>query len=433
MSHRVAGADGLAARVLVIGQGYVGLPIAIRAVEVGYRVAGYELDPARAKSLCAGESYVRDVSSDRLTEAIRTGRYQVSSDPDVCEGFDVAIIAVPTPLRDGIPDMSFIESSARTLGGYLHGGALVVLESTTYPGTTEDLLAPILEAESGLLAGEQFALGYSPERIDPGNPVWRFENVPKVVSGVDARSCSRVEGFYSTLVEKTIAVSRPAVAEMVKLLENTFRHVNIALVNELAVFASDMKIDLWESIAAASTKPFGFMPFYPGPGVGGHCLPIDPSYLSWRVKRTLGHSFRFVELANDINDHMPEHVVARVVRMLNDEGKAARGSRVLILGLAYKRNTADLREAPGPVISQQLAEMGAHVRVSDPHISDSDRDVAPAGAVWVDATADELALADITVIVTDHADFDFDLVADNANRVLDTRHCTSSGPRIEYL
>ena len=264
-------------RVVVVGQGYVGLPLAMRAVEAGYRVVGFDLDADRVKRLAAGESYVEDVPSEQLSDAIATGRYRATAESRHCAGFDVAVITVPTPLREGIPDLSFIEDSARTLGRFVRPGSTVILESTTYPGTTEELVATILEEASGLTVGEDFHLGYSPERIDPGNPTWRFDNTPKVVSGIDERSLEAVRGFYDALVSQTVPVSSTQVAELAKLLENTFRHVNIALVNELAMFASELGIDVWEAVDAAATKPYGFMKFTPGPGVGGHCLPIDPS------------------------------------------------------------------------------------------------------------------------------------------------------------
>ena len=260
-----------------------------------------------------------------------------------------------------------MESAAAVLATALRPGALVVLESTTYPGTTEELLQPILE-RSGLRAGTDFALGYSPERIDPGNAAWTFENTPKVVSGIDEPSCRAVAAFYASLVEKVVPVDSTAEAELVKLLENTFRHVNIALVNELAMFAGDLGVDVWKAIDAASTKPFGFMRFTPGPGVGGHCLPVDPSYLSWRVRRRSGHAFRFVELANDVNEHMPEYVVQRITALLNVHGRAVRGTRILLLGMAYKAATSDWRESPSVVVAERLAALGAEVTACDPHI-----------------------------------------------------------------
>jgi UDP-N-acetyl-D-glucosamine dehydrogenase len=415
-------------RVVIIGQGYVGLPLAMNAVEAGHAVVGFDVDEERVKSLEVGESYVEDIPAETIQSALATGRFHPSSQARSLGGFDFAIVTVPTPLREGIPDLSYIEDSAAMLARYLRPGACVVLESTTYPGTTEELVCPMLEEGSGLTAGTDFFVGYSPERIDPGNQKWTLTRTPKVVSGVDEASLAVVKGFYDTLVDRTIPVSRPAVAEMTKLLENTFRHVNIALVNELAMFASDMGIDVWEAIGAASTKPFGFMPFTPGPGVGGHCLPIDPSYLSWRVKRRLGHSFRFVELANDVNDHMPDYVVRRLTSGLNRRRQAVNGSRIFLLGMAYKRNTSDSRESPAMVVAERLMALGADVVAADPHI--------PSG-VWlpcprVDATAEEAASADAVVLLTDHDSFDLDSLAEASRYFLDTRHRVS-GASVEHL
>lgn len=415
--------------MVVVGQGYVGLPLAMRAVEVGHVVVGFEVDEARVKRLAAGESYVEDIGSDELIAALDSGRYTPTCAEADLDGFDVAVITVPTPLTDGVPDLSHIEASAAVLARHVRPGATVVLESTTYPGTTEELLAPILERGSGLVAGEDFHLGYSPERIDPGNPMWGLVNTPKVVSGMGGPSLAAVQAFYDSVVDRTVAVSTPKEAELTKLLENTFRHVNIALVNELAMFANDLGIDVWEAIEAASTKPFGYLRFTPGPGVGGHCLPIDPSYLSWRVRRRLGHSFRFVELANDINDHMPDYVVRRLLVALNRRSLALRGSRVLVLGLAYKRNTGDARETPAVAVVERLLAMGAEVRVADPHVVESGFD---ARITRVDASADEVAAADAVVLLVDHDRFDFDLVA-SARYVLDTRHRLPPAANVEHL
>src|SRR5687767_7645022 len=389
-------------RLVLMGQGYVGLPVAMQAVARGYSVVGFDVDEARVKRLNAGESYVEDVPDAVLQQALATGRYQATTRERDCAGFEVAVITVPTPLRDGVPDLSYIEASARTLGRYLRPGATVVLESTTYPGTTEEMVKPILEEMSGLLAGPDFHLGYSPERIDPGNPTWGFVNTPKVVSGIDAASLAAVDGFYSSIVDRTVPVAGPKEAELTKLLENTFRHVNVALVNELAMFAGDLGIDVWSAIDAASSKPFGYMRFTPGPGVGGHCLPIDPSYLSWRVRRSLGQTFRFVELANDINDHMPDYVVRRLTVMLNDRGLAVRGRRILLLGLAYKRNTGDARESPSTPLARLLLGLGADVAAVDPHVSDHGVDPRISR---VDLTAEEVSAADAVVILVDHDDF----------------------------
>lgn len=417
-------------RIVVVGQGYVGLPVAVAAAEAGFSVVGFDLDAERVSGIAAGHSPTDDISDERLAAVLGSGAYRATVDPDDLAGFDVAVVSVPTPLADGAPDLRHIESSARTLAPHLRRGACVILESTTYPGTTEELVAPLLEEGSGLRAGPDFHLGYSPERIDPGNPMWRLENTPKVVSGVDEASLVAVQRFFDRFVDKTVAVSSPREAELTKLLENTFRHVNIALVNELAVFAHALDIDVWEAIDAASTKPFGFMRFTPGPGVGGHCLPIDPSYLSWRVKQSLGQNFRFVELANDINDHMPDYVVARLTAALNERGQAVRGRRVLLLGLAYKRNTGDARESPSARVAAELVRLGAEVCAADPHVVDAH---VPPGVTRVDCTAEELAAADAVIMLVDHDDFDLAAVAGNARYVLDARNVLPPADNVEPL
>ncbi|HET9610154.1 MAG TPA: nucleotide sugar dehydrogenase [Acidimicrobiales bacterium] len=405
------------ARVLIVGQGYVGLPVAMRAVDVGFGVVGLEVAPERAAALQSGRSYVADVPDAQLRAALDAG-YRAVSDPAGAGPFDVAVITVPTPLRDGAPDLSYVEDAATTLARRLRAGALVVLESTTYPGTTDELVRPLLE-QSGLRAGDEFFLGYSPERIDPGNARWGFVNTPKVVSGVDEGSRRCVEAFYGALVDKVVPVASTAEAELVKLLENTFRHVNIALVNELAVFADALGIDIWGAIDAASSKPFGYMRFTPGPGVGGHCLPIDPSYLSWRVKRRLGQTFRFVELANEVNEHMPDYVVTRAMTLLNRHKRALNGSRVLALGLSYKAATSDWRESPSIAVVERLQALGADVRACEPYLPDAGGPALPAPVV--DCTPDELAAADLVVLLVDHPDFDLDEIATHARLVLDTK------------
>ena len=417
-------------RVVVVGQGYVGLPLAVRAAQVGHHVIAYDIDETRIKRLLATESYIEDIPSEDLSVILDAGTFHPSSLARDCAGFDIAIIAVPTPLRDGVPDVSYIESAAGTIARYLRPGATVVVESTTYPGTTEELVAPILEDGSGLVAGTDFHLGYSPERIDPGNRHWTLVTTPKIVSGVDESSLLAVQSFYETVVDRTIPVASPREAELAKLLENTFRHVNIALVNEVAIFAHELGIDVWEAIDAAATKPFGFMRFTPGPGVGGHCLPIDPSYLSWRVERRLGHNFRFVELANDINNHMPDHVVRRITLALNDRHRAVNGARILLLGLAYKKNTGDARESPAVRIAQLLAAMGAEVRGADPYVTEATPVDGLARRVRV--TPEELTAADAVVLLTDHDAFDFDEIVRHAPLTLDCRH-RLRGPDVDYL
>jgi UDP-N-acetyl-D-glucosamine dehydrogenase len=416
-------------RVALIGQGYVGLTLAMRAIEVGHSVVGFDLDDERVKQLAAGEPQVGDIRPEQVTEALASGRYSPTSRLDDCAGFDVALIAVPTPLREGTPDLSHIESAANSLAPLVRAGSAVILESTTYPGTTEEMLVPILEVGSGLSAGIDFFVGYSPERIDPGNRTWTLANTPKVVSGIDDRSLQAVRAFYETLVERTVVVASPKEAELTKLLENTFRHVNVALVNELAMFADDLDIDVWGAIDAASTKPFGFMRFEPGPGVGGHCLPIDPTYLAWRARSRLGRPFRFVELANDVNDDMPSYVVRRVIAAFNRDRHVLNGSRILLLGVSYKRNTADASQAPAAEIARQLHDLGAEVRAADPHLS---RRWTDPFLARVDLSSDELSKADAVLLITDHDDFDYDLIRRHARYVLDTRH-RLDGPRVEHL
>ncbi|MFE9691787.1 nucleotide sugar dehydrogenase [Micromonospora sp. NPDC005806] len=416
-------------KLVVIGQGYVGLPLAMRGVEAGFDVVGIDLDESRVKRLTSGESFVEDIPADRLGRALDAGHYHPTSEYADAAGFDVCVITVPTPLRDGTPDVSYIEQAGARLGPHVSHGCTVILESTTYPGTTEELLRPLLEAASGLQSPGDFHLGYSPERIDPGNPTWRLENTPKVVSGMDAAALHRVEAFYRRIVQRTVPVDSTRVAELTKLIENTFRQVNIALINEVAVLSHELGIDVWQAIDAAATKPFGFMSFRPGPGVGGHCLPIDPCYLSWQVKRTLGRQFRFVELANDINHEMPGHVVQRIMTGLNRQGRAVNGSQLLVLGLAYKKNTGDMRDSPAIEIIRRLQLLGAQVRAVEPY---AEPHHIPDGVAVVDLTERELRTADATVVVTDHDCLDYDLVVDCAPYVFDARD-RCRGDNVEQL
>lgn len=410
------------AKVVVMGQGYVGLPVAMRAVQVGFPVVGFEVSTERVKALQSGQSYVGDISDDELQAALAKG-YKATTDTRDLAGFDVAVISVPTPLRDHMPDLTYIEDAGRMLGRFLRPGACVILESTTYPGTTEELLAPILEEASGLSRGD-YAIGYSPERIDPGNPTWNLVNTPKVTSGADEASLAAVDGFFAALVDQTVPVGSPAEAEMVKLLENTFRHVNIALVNELAMFARELGVDVWRAIDAAATKPFGFMKFTPGPGVGGHCLPIDPSYLAWRVKQHLGHTFRFVELANDVNEHMPDYVFQRITAMLNKERKSVNGSKILLLGLAYKKGTSDWRESPSIHVADRLATAGGEITFCDPYIAEVNaRDVQ---YPLVEFNGDQLANADLVVVLVDHPEFEPATIAERAPLIFDAKNLLRS-------
>lgn len=416
-------------RLVVLGQGYVGLPVAVRAAEVGFDVIGFEVNARKVGHLNAGHSHVEDIADERLVAVIEANRYRASGDEADLDGFDVAVISVPTPMGEGVPDLTFIESACTTLAPHVSPGSTVILESTTYPGTTDELAVPLLEAGSGLRAGDDFNVGYSPERIDPGNDTWQLENTPKVVSGIGPASLVAVQGFFDRLVERTVAVSGTREAELTKLLENTFRHVNIALVNELAVFAHDLDIDVWEAIDAASTKPFGYMRFTPGPGVGGHCLPIDPSYLSWRVERSLGQRFRFVELANDVNQHMPDYVARRIQDMLNDLGLAVRGSTILVLGMAYKANTGDARETPSRPLIEKLIGLGAIVKVVDPHV---DPRQFPDESKRVDGSADDIDSADLVVFLVAHDEFDTDALRSTTTPVLDTRRVLD-GANVRYL
>ncbi|MGC5019690.1 nucleotide sugar dehydrogenase [Micromonospora sp. DT47] len=416
-------------KLVVVGQGYVGLPLGMRGVEAGFDVTGVDLDESRVKRLAAGDSFIEDIPASRLGRALGSGRYHPTTDYADAAGFDVCVITVPTPLRDGAPDLSHIEQAGVALAPYVRPGCTVILESTTYPGTTEELLRRLLETGSGLHSPGDFHLGYSPERIDPGNPRWRLENTPKVVSGVDEAALRRVDEFYQRVVERTVPVDSTRVAELTKLIENTFRQVNIALINELAMLSHELDIDVWQAIEAAATKPFGFMSFRPGPGVGGHCLPIDPCYLSWQVKRTLGRQFRFVELANEINHQMPEHVVLRITAGLNRQGRPVNGSRLLLLGLAYKKNTGDMRDSPAVDITRRLQALGAEIRAVEPH---AEADHVPAGVVIVGLTEHELRAADAVVVVTDHDSLDYDLVAREAGYVFDARS-RCHGDNVERL
>ena len=406
------------ARVVVVGQGYVGLPLAMASVEAGFPTVGFEIDERRCEMLKAGTSFVEDIADEQLQRAL-AGKYRPTSELGDLRGFDIAVVTVPTPLRDGAPDLSYVSSAGEQLARVLRVGALVVLESTTYPGTTEELLLPILE-KSGLRCGTDFYLGYSPERIDPGNPTWNLANTPKVVSGVDEPSLEAVSAFYEAVIDEVVPVETTATAELVKILENTYRHVNIALVNEVAMFARQLDVNVWAAIDAAASKPFGFTAFRPGPGVGGHCLPIDPSYLSWRVRQNVGQPFRFVELANDVNEHMPDYVTNRVAALLNTHRLAVNGTKVLLLGLTYKAGTSDWRESPSLVVAEQLANMGAELALCDPHVSEL-TDLGLGSTRMVEFGPEELAAADLVVVLVDHPEFDPATIVKHAKLVFDSK------------
>ncbi|MFJ2008635.1 nucleotide sugar dehydrogenase [Streptomyces chartreusis] len=415
-------------QIVVAGQGYVGLPLAVRAAEVGHRVVGYDVDTDRVHQLAAGQSYMRDVDSSRLRAVLDSGAYSATADGAALAGFDIAVITVPTPLRDGVPDLTCIESCAQALGEHLCPGATVVLESTSYPGTTEELLLPILEETSGLKGGADFLAGFSPERI--GNKRWSFDGTPKLVSGIDAKSLDVIKGFYDGIFETTVLVSGPKVAELAKLLENTFRFVNISMINEMAMLADALGVNIWEAIDAAATKPFGFTKFTPGPGVGGHCLPVDPMFLSWKAQQELGIPFRFAELAADVNLHMPDYVVRRLVEALNKRGMPVNGSRILLLGLTYKFNATDLRNSPSARVAELLIGLGADVRGAEPNMPDNDD--TGLNVPRVDATPEEVAAADAVVLLMDHPRFDLAMIEEHAPYVLDCRN-RLSGANVETL
>jgi UDP-N-acetyl-D-glucosamine dehydrogenase len=416
------------ARVAVVGLGYVGLPLAESFAAAGYPVIGFDVDPEKVKKLRTGQSYIGHIPSSRIVELTTTGRFEATADPCCFEDADAVVICVPTPLTEARePDLSYIVSTGKTLSKHLRPGQLIVLESTTYPGTTQEVLQPVLE-ESGLVGGRDFFLAFSPEREDPGNPCYSTRTIPKVVGGLEETSQKLAVALYQPVVADVVPVSTMQVAEACKILENTYRAVNIALVNELKVVFDRMGIDIWEVIEAAKTKPFGFQAFYPGPGLGGHCIPIDPFYLTW-VARKHGLITRFIELAGEVNTGMPRHVVAKVADALNDEGKAVKGSRVCVLGVAYKKNVDDARESPAFEVLELLEARGARVSYSDPHIPS----LPPMRrhAIRLDSeplTPAFLAAQDCVVVVTDHAAFCMEHVLRHAQLVVDTRNATCGLP-----
>ena len=419
----IARIDDRTATVGVVGLGYVGLPVAVTFAEAGFRTVGIDFDESKIAALSAGESYLKDVPADRLAAVTGDGRLTASSAYADLQGVDAVLICVPTPLKEGSPDLSRVVAAGEAIGAVIQRGALVVLESTTYPGTTEELLCPLLEA-NGLVGGEDFFLAFSPERIDPGNALYAFGDIPKVVGGVNLASTNAAAKLYGQVVPKVITVSSPKEAELTKLIENTFRHVNIALVNELAVYAHEMGIDIWESIEAAATKPFGFLPFWPGPGWGGHCIPLDPSYLSWRVRRDRSHEVRFVELAQAVNSEMPRHVVERASWLLNDFGKAVKGARILGVGVAYKGGTEDTRESPGMKVLSSLAERGASVAYHDPLVPSATIGGTVQASVEIGDAADAY---DLTIVLVPQEQVDWDHVIATAPVVFDC--CNALGKR----
>ncbi|MEZ6194465.1 MAG: nucleotide sugar dehydrogenase [Planctomycetota bacterium] len=409
------------AKVAVVGMGYVGLPLAVEFANAGLEVVGIDVSEERVAQINRGESYIGDVETDELAPLVKSGKITGSLPGPVIGEADAVSICVPTPLRKSKdPDISYIVAATEVVAQYLRPGQLVVLESTTYPGTTEEVIRPRLE-EHGLVVGRDIFLCFSPERVDPGNPTWHTRNTPKVVGGTTTRCAEMGAKLYSHAVDTIVPVSGTKTAEMVKLLENTFRSVNIGLVNELAIICDKLEVSVWEVIGAAATKPFGFMPFWPGPGLGGHCIPVDPHYLSWKMK-SLNYHARFIELADEVNSHMPEHVVSKVSDALNGVRKAVNGSTVLVLGLAYKKNVDDLRESPALDIVGLLRRRGAQVEWADSWVADPD--FGDEGVRKVDLDAEALRRADCVVVVTDHADFDPAFIVEHADVVVDTRNLT---------
>ena len=420
----IAKAQDRSALIGIVGLGYVGLPLAMEFARVGFRVLGFDVSKPVVDALGAGRSHVQDVSSAEVAGFAKTGKFAATTDLSRLREPDVVSICVPTPLsKTKDPDVSYVLAATNSVQQSLRRGQLIVLESTTYPGTTRELMLPALEG-TGLKVGEDFFLAFSPERVDPGNPKWNTRNTPKVVGGI-TDTCRRVAlEIYGPAIERLVPVSSTEAAELVKILENTFRSVNIGLVNEMAIVCDKLGVNVWEVIDAAATKPFGFMKFTPGPGVGGHCIPLDPHYLAWKM-RTLNYRTRFIELAGEINAEMPEYWVARAVDRLNEQSKAVRGSRMLVLGVAYKKNIDDIRESPALDVLRLLRRHGAIVEYHDPHVpklKDDDLELKS-----VPLTPDVLSGADCVLIVTDHSDVDYVLVARHARLVVDTRNALAGG------
>ena len=412
------------AKVGIVGLGYVGLPLAVEFAEAGFDVIGVEVSAAKVQQLMRSESYVGDIPSERLKPLVDNGKLCASTNYADLRQADTISICVPTPLRQTRdPDMSFVIQAVDGVAEICHEGMLLVLESTTYPGTTEEIILPRLQ-DKGFKPGENVFVAFSPERIDPGNPKFGVRNTPKVVGGINPESTDVTVALYSTAIDMVVPVSSPTAAEMVKLLENTFRAVNIGLVNEMALMCDKLGVDVWEVIRAASSKPFGFMPFYPGPGLGGHCIPIDPLYLSWKMK-TLNYTARFIELASEINTSMPLHVIGKVNDALNDDSKAVRGAKIVVLGVAYKRDVDDVRESPALDIISLLEQRGAHITYHDPYVAQIrlEGDAVMQSSSYSDGLLEE---ADCVVIVTDHSSYDWQHVVDHSRLIVDTRHATAA-------
>lgn len=424
-----------AARVGVVGLGYAGLPLAVAFGRAGFTVLGVDTDPVKCRTINGGGSDIPDVSDREVAGLVAVGRLSAVAALEGSEPLDTVNICVPTPLRKTRdPDLSHVIGATRAVKEHLRPGMLVILESTTYPGTTEEVVRAILE-ETGLLAGEDFFLAFSPERVDPGNTTWTTQNVPKVVGGLTADCSALASALYRSCIDQVVAVSSPRTAEMVKLLENTFRAVNIGMVNEMALMCDRIGVDVWEVIDAAATKPFGFMPFYPGPGLGGHCIPVDPYYLSWKV-REVGFEARFIDLAGQTNAAMPHHVVDKIADALNQDGKALRGSRVLLMGIAYKPEVGDVRESPALDVLALLLKKGAVVSYHDPFVPSITVQLPSGGATLTSepCTRELLATADCVVVLTDHSAFDYTELVAAAKLIVDTRNAVrTTAPHVVKL
>ncbi len=408
------------ANIGIIGQGYVGLPLAVEFAKAGFKVTGFDTDDKKVSSINKGVSYILDVPAKDVKDLVNSGKLKATTDTKLLNKMDAIIICVPTPLRKTKePDISYILSASEAIANNIRKGQLIILESTTYPGTTEEIILPKLESSS-FKVGKDFFLAFSPERVDPGNLKYKTKDITKIVGGVTPECTELARLLYFQAIKEVVSVSSTRSAEMVKLLENTFRSVNIAMVNELALMCHKMNLDVWEIINAAKTKPFGFMPFYPGPGIGGHCIPLDPLYLSWKARQH-GFEARFIELAAEINAYMPHYVVDKITSILNEKKKPLKGSNILVIGITYKKDINDVRESPGLEIVDSLIKKDAHVHCHDPLVSGFELDGGKK-ITTVKLTKESISSSDLVVIITDHSDIDYKFIVDNAKLIFDTRN-----------